>query len=76
MIDAATSGGYTQGALEGSILEALIRSGKDPDRLVPADLAPVDEFHIGGRQATADFAAVLLARYRLGIGWRIALLCP
>jgi SAM-dependent methyltransferase len=71
MIDAATSGGYTQGALEGSILEALIRSGKDPDRLVPADLAPLDEFHIGGRKATADFAAELFVDqswYLLDIG--------
>lgn len=34
-------------------------AGKDPDRLEPGDLAPVDEFHIGGRQATVDFAAEL-----------------
>jgi ubiquinone/menaquinone biosynthesis C-methylase UbiE len=27
--------------------------------LVPADLAPVDEFHIGGRQATVDLASRL-----------------
>jgi hypothetical protein len=44
---------YTHGSLEPAILEALAASGKDLDRLVPADLAPVDEFHIGGRQATA-----------------------
>jgi ubiquinone/menaquinone biosynthesis C-methylase UbiE len=29
---------------------------KDLGRLEPADLAPVDEFHIGGQQATTDFA--------------------
>ena len=50
---------YTHGALERAVLDALRAAGKDPDRLVPADLAPVDEFHIGGRQATVDFAAEL-----------------
>jgi len=48
---------YTHGSLERTILEALTAAGKDRDRLTPADLAPVDEFHIGGRQATADLAA-------------------
>src|ERR1700730_2249656 len=48
---------YTHGSLEPAILEALTASGKDLDRLAPTDLAPVDEFHIGGRQATADLAA-------------------
>ncbi len=48
---------YTHGALERSILDALAASGKDLDRLAPADLAPVDEFHIGGRQATVDLAS-------------------
>jgi ubiquinone/menaquinone biosynthesis C-methylase UbiE len=50
---------YTHGWLERAVLEALQASGKDPDHLVPADLAPVDEFHIGGRQATLDLAAQL-----------------
>src|SRR5262249_14195136 len=48
---------YTHGSLEPAILEALAASDKDLDRLAPSDLAPVDEFHIGGRQATADLAA-------------------
>jgi len=48
---------YTHGSLEPAILEALAAAGKDLDRLAPSDLAPVDEFHIGGRQATADLAA-------------------
>jgi ubiquinone/menaquinone biosynthesis C-methylase UbiE len=47
---------YTHGALEQAILNALTASGKDLDDLRPSDLAPVDEFHIGGRRATADFA--------------------
>src|ERR1700732_1184908 len=50
---------YTHGSFEPAILEALTASGKDLDRLAPSDLAPVDEFHIGGRQATADLAAQL-----------------
>ena len=50
---------YTHGALERAILDALAASGRDLDRLAPADLAPVDEFHIGGRQATIDLAAQL-----------------
>jgi ubiquinone/menaquinone biosynthesis C-methylase UbiE len=50
---------YAHGTLEGTIFAALAASGKDLDRLAPADLAPVDEFHIGGREATIDFAAEL-----------------
>jgi SAM-dependent methyltransferase len=50
---------YTHGSLERAIFDALSASGKDLDRLAPADLSPVDEFHIGGRQATMDFAAEL-----------------
>ena len=48
---------YARSDLEAAILEALVASGKDLDRLVPVDLAPVDEFHTGGRQATVEFAA-------------------
>ena len=47
------------GSLARAILNALVAAGKDPGQLTPADLAPVDEFHIGGRQATVDFAQEL-----------------
>ncbi len=47
---------YAHGRLTQAILGALAAAGKDPDRLVPADLAPVDEFHLGGRPATIDLA--------------------
>ena len=47
---------YGQGDLERRILEALIASGKDPDRLRTEDLTPVEEFHTGGREATAALA--------------------
>lgn len=53
---------YTHGSLETAIFNALIASGKNLDALTSADQAPVDEFHIAGRQATADFASELNRR--------------
>jgi ubiquinone/menaquinone biosynthesis C-methylase UbiE len=47
---------YARTDLERAILDALVASGKDLDRLTPSDLSPVDEFHTGGRQATVEFA--------------------
>ncbi|HEY9416686.1 MAG TPA: methyltransferase domain-containing protein [Pseudonocardia sp.] len=43
---------YSHGALEEHILGALAEIGVDPEHLEPDQLAPVDEFHIGGRAAT------------------------
>ena len=43
------------GILE-SILKALEAMGKDIEQLAPSDLAPVDEFHIRGREATVELA--------------------
>jgi ubiquinone/menaquinone biosynthesis C-methylase UbiE len=48
---------YRHGALEEALLKGLAAAGKDLDKLTPDDLAPGDEFHIGGRQATVDLAA-------------------
>jgi ubiquinone/menaquinone biosynthesis C-methylase UbiE len=48
---------YAQSDLERTILDALVASGKDLERLAPSDLSPVDEFHTGGGQATVDLAA-------------------
>ena len=50
---------YGRGDIAGRILEALKASGIDTDRLRPADLAPVDEFHIGGRAASEQVLARL-----------------
>lgn len=47
---------YTHGSLEAALLDGLRNSGKNADRIDPDDLATVDEFHIGGRQATMDLA--------------------
>jgi MPBQ/MSBQ methyltransferase len=48
---------YGRGQILDSILRALRQAGKDLDRLRPVDLAPVDEFHIRGREATIELAA-------------------
>ncbi|HXX12776.1 MAG TPA: methyltransferase domain-containing protein [Burkholderiales bacterium] len=48
---------YGRGQILDSILRALRQAGKDLDRLAPADLAPVDEFHIRGREATIELGA-------------------
>jgi len=50
---------YGQTDLETAILNALVASGKDINRLESSDLSPVDEFHTGGREATKDIAAQL-----------------
>ncbi|MGE3286602.1 MAG: class I SAM-dependent methyltransferase [Pseudonocardia sp.] len=43
---------YSVGSLEERIVDALVATGADPDHLRPEQLAPVDEFHVGGRAAT------------------------
>ena len=50
---------YARGGLFPIILQGLVAAGFDPDNLSPSDLAPVDEFHIGGRRATVAFAEQL-----------------
>jgi MPBQ/MSBQ methyltransferase len=47
---------YKKRALGDTILAALKAAGKDIERLTPDDLAPVDEFHSGGRNATVRLA--------------------
>ncbi|MBT7943747.1 MAG: class I SAM-dependent methyltransferase, partial [Alphaproteobacteria bacterium] len=41
------------------IFDGLEASGANLDQLTPEDLAPVDEFHLGGRAATAHAVAKL-----------------
>ena len=50
---------YTHGRLVAAIREGLAALGKTPDAVTIDDLAPVDEFHIGGRQATEHFIGQL-----------------
>ena len=50
---------YTRPNLENTILSALKNTGKDVERLTVDDLAPIDEFHTRGREATANLASLL-----------------
>ncbi len=52
----SVEGHYGSGEILKSVLRALREMGKDIDKLVPADLASVDEFHIRGRKATVELA--------------------
>src|SRR5215510_8439892 len=47
---------YKRRALDDVILAALKAAGKDIEHVTPDDLAPVDEFHSGGRNATMRLA--------------------
>jgi SAM-dependent methyltransferase len=53
---------YSQGELERKMLNALATLGADPEHLDSDQLAPVDEFHIGGRAATAELVDQLELR--------------
>lgn len=46
---------YTHGSLLDAIAAGVERLGKSPNNVSVDDLAPVDEFHIGGRAATESF---------------------
>lgn len=45
---------YAHGSLAEAVLAALAVAGKNVDALTPEDLAPIDEFHVRGREATAE----------------------
>ncbi len=47
---------YTRPDLGSAILAALANAGKDVNSLTLEDLAPIDEFHIRGREATLELA--------------------
>ena len=46
---------YTRGGLIEAIRAGIVSLGKRPDNVTVDDLAPVDEFHIGGREASEEF---------------------
>lgn len=48
---------YGTGGVYQRILDGLAALGISPENATPADLKPVDEFHIGGAQATRDLLA-------------------
>ncbi len=66
-VEQDVSAHYTTGDLLDRILSALSAAGHDPDALTPDVLKPVDEFHIGGAQATRD----LLAQVGFGPGMEV-----
>lgn len=47
---------YARGDIWAAIASAIRAAGLDPDRLSLDDLAPLEEFHIGGRRASAELA--------------------
>lgn len=50
---------YAHGALGDAILAAAMRGGSNPEQLTLRDLAPLDEFHLGGIEATDHFVPQL-----------------
>ena len=49
---------YTRGGLAETLLNALAAAGKDTQKLSLEDLAPIDEFHSRGREATQELAGL------------------
>ncbi|HEY2820500.1 MAG TPA: methyltransferase domain-containing protein [Candidatus Acidoferrum sp.] len=52
----AVAAHYTRPQLEETILGAMKRAGLDTQKLAATDLAAVDEFHVGGLEATKAFS--------------------
>lgn len=50
---------YSTGLSRRNIEQALRAAGKDLDRLEPADLAPLEDFHTMGRSATTQLVGLL-----------------
>jgi ubiquinone/menaquinone biosynthesis C-methylase UbiE len=59
MMRSSVADHYARGDLVAAIREGLARLGKTEATVTAEDLAPVDEFHIGGRAATGDVAQQL-----------------
>src|SRR5258708_12795789 len=54
--EAKVAGHYGRAQLQELILAAAAREGKDLESLTAGDLAAVDEFHVGGLEATQELA--------------------
>jgi ubiquinone/menaquinone biosynthesis C-methylase UbiE len=54
--EGAVQAHYSRKDVGAGILEALEKAGKDVNALTLDDLAPIEEFHIGGRKSTLDLA--------------------
>lgn len=53
---------YTRPQLEETILQALARAGHDLQHVKALDLAPLDEFHVGGLESTQELAKFMKLR--------------
>ncbi|MBN9561044.1 MAG: methyltransferase domain-containing protein [Alphaproteobacteria bacterium] len=58
----AVASHYTQGDFEARLLAMLAATGKDAAHLTADDLTPIEEFHIGGREATVALAGQMQLR--------------
>ncbi len=55
-IEGAVAAHYSRYNLEKALLAEMARAGYDAEKLTAGDLAPVDEFHIGGIEASEALA--------------------
>ena len=53
---------YTRPKLEQTILQALTRAGHDLRKVKALDLAPLDEFHVGGLESTQELVKLMKLR--------------
>ena len=53
---------YTRPQLERTILQALTRAGHDLQKVKALDLAPLDEFHVGGLESTQELVKFMKLR--------------
>jgi SAM-dependent methyltransferase len=53
---------YTRDRLKEKILQAVMQTARDVDHLTAGDFAAVDEFHVGGLEATQQLAAQMELR--------------
>ncbi len=58
-VESRVSSHYTHGDLLNAIDAALARGGRNPARPTLEDLAPIDEFHVRGKEATSELGAGL-----------------
>jgi len=64
MPDEDVAAHYTRNGLVAAIRDGLGKLGKTPATVTVDDLAPVDEFHVGGRQASEAFLRLIQFRGR------------
>ena len=71
-VEAQVAQHYARPDVEQAILEALVASAKDIDRLTPADLSAVDEFQdfVGPRNRTGRLPAVRTFDFQFTRPWR------